>query len=280
MFIFQLDSGILGSDEMKILHPHVDLERFFCALTRSKCALLMLDYDGTLAPFAQNSHGCPPYPGVREKMLAIMRRKHTHVVVLSGRSLEKLKTLLNMDPFPELWGSHGGERLKPGKREPIVKQVDPQIAPLLEKGYQLAHRLAPALFCERKPFSLALHWRGQDPHIAKEQSQHVREHWQPLTGTLLEIDPFDQGIELRPKGINKGQAVNTLLNEAQEAVPIAYLGDDLTDEDAFSALGRKALKILVRQQLRPTQADVQLLPPEELLLFFDRWIDSQKEGPL
>jgi trehalose-6-phosphatase len=68
-------------------------------------------------------------------------------------------------------------------------------------------------------------------------------------------------------------AVETIIAEEGDAV-IAYLGDDFTDEDAFSAIKGKGLSALVRPEWRPTSADVWIIPPEELLSFFDRWIEA------
>jgi trehalose-6-phosphatase len=53
---------------------------------------------------------------------------------------------------------------------------------------------------------------------------------------------------------------------------IAYLGDDRTDEDAFHALRGRGLTVLVRDQPRPTLAEVQLRPPQELIQFFRDWL--------
>jgi trehalose 6-phosphate phosphatase len=54
----------------------------------------------------------------------------------------------------------------------------------------------------------------------------------------------------------------------------AYLGDDVTDEDAFKALANKGLRALVREQLRETVADIWLIPPVELREFLKRWIKA------
>jgi trehalose-6-phosphatase len=52
---------------------------------------------------------------------------------------------------------------------------------------------------------------------------------------------------------------------------VAYLGDDLTDEDAFRALKGKGLSVLVRKESRTTEADCWLKPPDELLDFLKKW---------
>lgn len=57
----------------------------------------------------------------------------------------------------------------------------------------------------------------------------------------------------------------------EPSAAIAYLGDDLTDEDAFQALDTRGLRVLVRDALRPTAADIWLQPPDELLDFLRSW---------
>jgi trehalose-phosphatase len=263
---------------MIILNPKVNLEKFFQDLSKTKNALLILDYDGTLAPFSQNPDNVHPYPGVYEKIKRIMALNHTKVVILSGRDLQGLKALLNFDPLPELWGSHGGERLQANSLNPIVKRLDPMIKNLLTMAFVDAESLAPGLYCEIKPLSIALHWRDRDANMAQEQSLRVLERWNKMIlGQPLEIHEFDGGIELRPQGVNKGEAVKILLKKVPLETVIAYLGDDLTDEDAFEILGDKALKVLTRKLIRPTKADIHLIPPDELLWFLDRWIQSQTE---
>lgn len=261
---------------MIIINPKIDLERFFHDLSKSKAALLLLDYDGTLAPFSQNPEDAHPYPGVSEKITRIMLAGHTKVVILSGRDLKGLKALLKISPLPEIWGSHGGERLQANAETPIVKKLDLAVKNLLTQASSEAKLLAPQLYHESKPLSIALHWRDKDVKIAQEQSSHVLKRWQELIfGHPLEIHEFDGGIELRPLGINKGEAVKILLQEISPDTMIAYLGDDFTDEEAFKVLGSRALKVLVRKVIRPTRADIHLVAPSDLLWFLDQWIQSQ-----
>ncbi|RPJ43124.1 MAG: hypothetical protein EHM19_09270 [Candidatus Latescibacterota bacterium] len=88
----------------------------------------------------------------------------------------------------------------------------------------------------------------------------------------LELRSFDGGIELLGRGRDKGSAVRTVLAEEGADAAVAYLGDDLTDEDAFRALAGRGLRALVRAELRPSEADVWIRPPGELLAFLDRWL--------
>jgi trehalose-6-phosphatase len=59
---------------------------------------------------------------------------------------------------------------------------------------------------------------------------------------------------------------------------VAYLGDDLTDEDAFAAVGDRGLSFLVRGEARASNARYWLRPPEELLEFLDGWLASAKDS--
>ncbi|MFC2150456.1 trehalose-phosphatase, partial [Calditrichota bacterium] len=92
----------------------------------------------------------------------------------------------------------------------------------------------------------------------------------------LELHYFDGGIELRAAGRNKGFAVQTVLRE-QPFGTCAYLGDDLTDEDAFEVLKGKGLCVLVREEYRETKADVWIKPPDELIEFLDNWCNKLKQ---
>lgn len=251
------------------------LKGFFNKLSEATSALLIMDYDGTLAPFYQNPDDTVPYPGVLERIKTIMQRGRTKVVVVSGRDLSILKNMLQLDPLPELWGCHGGQRLLEGGTAPIEQIVNPAALPLLVQAKDIAATLAPNLICEQKAFSAGLHWRGQEPSVIQSQVPFVLEKWKMLTGKgLLELCPFEQGVEIKVAGVHKGQAVKILMNEMPSDTVIACLGDDLTDEDAFMALGDHALKVLVRKTLRPTLADIHLIPPAEVLAFLDQWITN------
>ena len=82
---------------------------------------------------------------------------------------------------------------------------------------------------------------------------------------------FDGGKEIRIKGIDKGTAVNKIMSTAMAGSVSAYLGDDLTDEDAFRRMGDAGLKVLVRDKSRETLADILLVPPDELVWFLEKW---------
>lgn len=254
---------------MNILKPN--LEAFFAGLVQRPEFLLMLDYDGTLAPFSIDRMEAFPYPGMRECIQKLMQISQMRVVIVSGRSLSDLSKLLGLNPEPEMWGSHGLERRKAnGSYEHF--EMDEQTKIGLESGKQVCSSIS-SHHCEIKPYSIALHWRGLDDAAKSRLMSSVMNDWKRISNEYgLEIHPFDGGLELRLKGENKGSVIKTILKETSSKTKIVYFGDDLTDEDAFAALGNRGLKVIVREVFRPTLADIQLITPDEVLLFFDRLI--------
>lgn len=258
---------------MRILHPF-DFDNFFHK-AREK-ALLILDYDGTLAPFKEERMEAYPYPGVKERLFAFAELKHIRTIIVSGRSLSDLEVLL-LDGLLhlELWGSHGLERKFPtGEVSHAV--FDAKLQEGLDLGIKACLENIDQKHCEIKPYAVALHWRGMDPTEKLQERNSINKRWEEISSKYeFEIHPFDGGIELRPKGQTKGDTVRELLKEVPPETAIAYFGDDITDEDAFRALADRGLKVLVRKEFRPTLADIQVIPPEELLSFLDRWKSNE-----
>ena len=258
---------------MKILNHEIDLQDFFLKV-HAGASLLMLDYDGTLAPFVKERMRAHLYTGVKDRLIAIAGLKKIRTVIVSGRSLSELETLLDLSPLIELWGSHGCERMLPDGTI-INAKIEAKLVEGLGKGTQACKTNVGSEWCEVKPYSVALHWRGMDPKERIRAKDIIEKLWLEICERYaLEIHPFEGGMELRLKGWNKGNVVQELLKEIPEGLPIAYLGDDLTDEDAFKTLGNKGLKVLVRMQPRETLADILLIPPHELLSFLDLWVKN------
>jgi len=250
------------------------LEQFFACLRASARAVLFLDYDGTLAPFHVDRHRAVPYAGVRTAVDRIMAAAHTHVIIISGRYSKELKPLLGLARPVEIWGSHGWEHTWPDGRYEVAEPPADALRGLAEADSWDEEITALGGALEQKPGCLAVHWRGRTPQQIETIRSHVLENWALLgRESGLELHEFDGGLELRVPGRHKGLAVKTALRDhgSGSDTAIAYLGDDLTDEDAFRTLDGHGLRILVRPEPRPTAADLRLTPPGELLDFLNRW---------
>jgi trehalose-phosphatase len=251
------------------------LDEFFLAFTGAARPSLLLDYDGTLAPFRVDRFQARPWAGVRELLTCIQNQGRTRMVVVTGRPAPEILPLLGVEPAPEVWGLHGAERLRAdGRRE--LEQLSLEVRAKLDSLRDDLLRQATGGLIEQKPNAIAMHWRGVAPARAKIIEKRTRALFEPLAQidglSLLE---FEAGLELRA-GRDKGGAVTEILEETAGPNPhfTAYLGDDLTDESAFRAVKGHGLGVLVRRQIRPTAADVWLRPPEELRDFLKRWFHA------
>jgi trehalose-phosphatase len=231
----------------------------------------MLDYDGTLAPFVEERDRAVPWPGLRPLLTELCADTRNRVVIISGRAVDDLKPLLGITPLPEIWGSHGWERLRAdGSYD--APDFPPGLRELFEKEWAWMQGRFDDARLERKPASVALHWRGLPGAERRAVEQEARKRWACFREMdLLDLHAFDGGLELRAAGRTKGDAVHALLADTPPEVPAAYCGDDLTDEDAFAALEGRGLRVLVRAEARPTRADVHCIPPEGLHHLLHHW---------
>jgi trehalose 6-phosphate phosphatase len=262
---------------LRTVNP-VEVEQFMNAVAQSPVSALLLDYDGTLAPFCLNRQQALPYPGMTALLQEIIANGRTRVVIITGRNAQEVIPLLALPRSLEIWGCHGLERLKPDGTRVTPRVEEPVLHALAEADrwlrYQGLHNRA-----EFKTGAVAIHWRGLEEAAAAETRGQVLLGWFPIAqSTPMELLEFDGGIEMRMPGRDKGDAVRTILDEIGSKVPVAYLGDDLTDERAFLALGTLGLSVLVRPEWRKTAAAVWIRPPEGLREFLTRWLQACREG--
>ena len=238
--------------------------------------LLLLDYDGTLAPFRVDRFTSKPWAGVRELLAEIQRQGRTRMAVVTGRPAVEIAPMLGLDPPLEVWGLHGAERLCPDGSGELEAAPPATQAKLEELREQLKRDSLGGLF-EDKANGVVMHWRGFSRKKAQSIEQRARELFEPLARMDgLALLDFESGIELRA-GRNKGGAVEAILAETKSVGPVAYLGDDFSDEAAFRAvnkLGRKGLSALVRKEWRETAAELWLQPPVDLKEFLECWAEA------
>jgi trehalose-phosphatase len=265
---------ILISEQKLTQEPCEKLADFFRAFAGAPNPLLLLDYDGTLAPFRVDRFTAQPWAGVRELLRRIQGQGRTRMAVITGRPAAEIAPLLALEPRLEVWGLHGAERLSPDGRRELEEPPPATRARLDELRTHLRRDSLGGLF-EDKANGAVMHWRGASPAKARLIEQRTRALFEPLAQlnglTLLE---FEAGLELRA-GRDKGEAVEAILKETEAGGPVAFLGDDLTDEVAFRAVNSAQgphLSVLVRHARRQTEADIWLRPPGELKIFLKRWL--------
>lgn len=250
--------------------------------------LLVLDYDGTLAPFRRERMQAFPAEGAVEALRAVLDSGATRVAVMSGRPVHEIVELLG-DLEVTVVGSHGAEFRLPG-RDTVVLPLDDESRALLDRAEELASDAAaggraseaptsgrateadPVSMVERKLSSVALHTRGLDPELAQETENAVRDLWSDLTrGSDFECRDFDGGVEFRILGRDKGTALRSLLRDLPPDTLCVYLGDDETDEDAFAVVRSSGIGVRVGREERPTLATGRLDDPAAVVEFLRHW---------
>lgn len=251
-------------------------------LSKHKQGLLLLDYDGTLAPFRKNRLLAHMDLRIQKTLQAICADRKIDVVIISGRALKHLLPLLSLSPLPEVWGSHGFEHL--GPRGGYYKAACPKRVCIgLKAARTVALSLVSSMHCEVKPFSIAVHVRAMTAKTKKRILTELKRRWKPIAQEHgLRIHPFKEGLEIGI-GRNKGSVVQNIIAKVPCGIPIAYIGDDTTDEDAFLALGNRGLKILVGKKRGVTHAEVQLQSIGKVAIFLRcclRTVQEHAEGTL
>ena len=238
----------------------------------------MLDYDGTLAPFHREREKAILYPGIRDILEQIMASGNSRIVIISGRAIADLIPLLGLKNMPEIWGSHGWERRDQDGSYSILPASESHLKGLADAEF-LIEKMDFGDYSEEKPRSLALHWRGKSEEEIAAIREFARVELNRIAAAYgLDLRYFDGGLELCVPGKNKGDVVRAIIEESPADSFFAYLGDDLTDEDAFEAITDYGLGVLVRPEKRPTKAKLHLLPPKELLDFLNKWNQVTSNG--
>lgn len=258
---------------------------------------LFLDYDGTLSPIAARPELATLPPATRATLARLAARQP--VAVLSGRGRADVAALVDL---PEIYyaGSHGfdiaGPPPAPGE-PPLCHEVGPGVpARVARADEELRGELdgIAGVRVEPKRFSIAVHYRLADERELPRITAAVDRLAAAGGGTAEVGEGGEAGgggdapgwrktagkkvLELRPDiPWDKGRALLWLLGrlglDAADAVPL-YVGDDETDEDAFTALAaRHGIGILVAEAPRPTAASYRLHDPGEVLELLERLAD-------
>jgi trehalose 6-phosphate synthase/phosphatase len=220
------------------------------AIARARAAprlALLLDYDGTLVPFAPTPDLAAPDAQVTALLRRLAARPHTEVDVVSGRKRETLERWFGALPLG-LHAEHGFWSRPPAPGAAwVAADVGPSEwrEPVLGILRDFAER-TPGSLVEQKTAGFAWHYRAADPEFGSAQAKELMLHLSTfLTNVPVEILPGDKVVEVRPHGVNKGRAVALLLARATGPTLLVAMGDDRTDEDLFAALPEGSLAIHV-----------------------------------
>jgi len=238
--------------------------------------LLMVDYDGTLAPFVEDRDRAWPHPRSLDVLRRIAENGGTSVVIVSGRPLADLLRLVGDLPVT-LYGEHGWEQRTPDGS--IVRPaLDGMVAAAIDEAERLAHALGAGERLERKRSGLVLHTRGLSDTEARALEHRCAEAWQSLSRLgLLRLDHINGGLEIRARQRDKGTVVLSLVSHAEPGTLAVFVGDDVTDEDAFEVVRDYGFGVRVGDDDRPSSAMGRIPSSEAVSEWLDRWLKVTTE---
>ncbi len=239
-----------------------------------------LDYDGTLTPIVERPEDAIMADDMREVIAELS--KQCKVAIVSGRDRADVQERVKLDNLFYA-GSHGFDIKGPGGFEKIHDKGK-EFIPILDRVEQELEKTLQTIDggaqVERKKFSVATHYR----RVAEENVQKVKD---AVDKVLHKYDSLKKGggkkvIEIQPAvDWHKGKAVRWLLDalelDREKAVPM-YIGDDLTDENAFREIKKDGIGILVATEEKKTEAHYVLADTDAVRAFLKRLSTSIEQG--
>lgn len=221
-------------------------------LLYDKFILLLLDYDGTLTPIAETPMKALIPKGTKELLEKLSRRPYCKLGIISGRSLGDIKNIVGIKDIIYV-GNHGLEI--EGPKIKFESQVSPRLKLIMRNiAADMQKRLLgiKGALVEDKGLTLSIHYRLVDKKDLSVFKKIISEVTGPyIVRDKVKVNSGKKVYEIKPPvKWDKGKVVLWLLARqqfilgAKKILPV-YIGDDITDEDAFGALKRKGLTVFV-----------------------------------
>ncbi|MDZ7779778.1 MAG: trehalose-phosphatase [Gemmatimonadota bacterium] len=232
--------------------------------------VVFLDYDGTLTPIVDDPAKATLPPGTRDAIDHLKTR--CSVAIISGRTLDEVREMVGVERIHYV-GSHGFEIRDPDGT--LHHKGEEYLPALARSAERLERRLEDirGTWVERKGFAVAVHYRRledpeQEPLVAAAVDRTAREEPSLRKTSGKKVHELRPGMEW-----DKGKALLWVLDvlgaDADGHIPL-YIGDDLTDEDAFRALADRGIGIVVEgEDDRDTVADYSLSDPDAVRRFLE-----------
>ena len=206
------------------------------AYLRAGRRLVVLDYDGTLVPFAKQPQLAVPPQVVLDLLSALANDRKNLVALVSGRSAENLDRWFGNVPKLSLLAEHGAEIRTPAGSAWELSRPQAQtdwkrtVMPILEHFEDRT----PGSFVEEKKYALVWHYRMAEPEFGEWLANELVSMLEAmLADTELRAFRGEKIVEVKPVWANKGEAMQRLLRHSPGADFVFAAGDDRTDEDLF-----------------------------------------------
>lgn len=238
---------------------------------KNKYLLILLDFDGTLCPIVETPEKAALPRATKELLSRLSLEPKIRLAFISGRPIGALKKKIGLkNVFYS--GNHGMEIEGPKIRfKPFVPSGYRKALEYIRDSLQKRISGVPGARVEDKGLSLTLHYRlVEDAEVPALKTLFHEVTILPAVSDKIRVKPGKKVLEIRPPvEWDKGRVVLWLLarqrfaGKNNEVFPI-YIGDDITDEDAFNALSKIGLTIYVGKPDGKSQARFYLHNPEEV----------------
>lgn len=197
--------------------------------------IVALDFDGTLAPFADDPSEVGALPGSWAAVLTLDRAADTEVVLVSGRPLDSLAAVTHAPDGMALVGSHGVEWRVDGHDEAALSDDEQARVARIGAALDAVGERFPGVVIEHKPAGHGVHTRRVGADVAAEANAAASAAAHEADPDVLERGGKDI-LEFAVRHVTKGDAI-ARLRDLHGADAVFFAGDDVTDEDAFRVLG-------------------------------------------
>jgi trehalose 6-phosphate phosphatase len=205
-------------------------------LARTRRLLVALDFDGTLAPEVDDPEQARALPEARAAVLRLLEMPNTRIALVSGRALASLIHVADVPDRVLLVGSHGIElRLDDPDDDLALDAAERARVNTLKNVLDEVADSFDEVWLESKPAGFALHTRMASDHHSRIAHLVARSETAAEDQGLTVRDGKDV-LEFSVRSTTKGEALEHL-RAYTDATAVFYAGDDITDEDAFAALG-------------------------------------------
>lgn len=238
-----------------------------------KFIFLFLDYDGTLTPIVETPDKAVISKERKDLLDKLSTSPHCRVAIISGRSLGDIKALVGLKDI--IYAANHGLEIE-GPKIKFESQVSPRLRSIIRHIYEDAvskFSKIKGVLIEDKGLTISVHYRLVDQKDIQEFLRIFNEITDPyIVRDKININSGKKVYEIKPPvKWDKGKVVLWLLVRQQfisgenEVLPV-YIGDDVTDEDAFKVLKKKGLTIFVGEQAS-SKAQYYLKTTEEVTEF-------------
>lgn len=243
----------------------LNLPSFTDKLSKGQRCLLLIDDDGTLAPYHPDFLWTKPQSNLLEYIAALSKLPNIQVVVTSGRDRSTVEKWFEGLPVG-LTAEHGFYYRPVGSQQwetvdGSLRLMDSTSRELVESTFKAFQESTPGSFVELKDSHLTWHYRKSDPEYGQWQALEIREHLEVvLNGRYVEFHIGDKVVEVRPKGMNKAILFRKL--DLTQFDFITYVGSDhdifvALNKDKYMSPDRTIVRIAVNNR-RPTECTCDL----------------------